>query len=249
MTAPLRTATATAAPGQLSAAIEQLLDPRAGHDLWQGRGTIAVVRGFDKDSRQFHRTVLRAAATHAWSVTDVPAAPTFGSIPDHSDVQLVVAARASLRTVAERCAAHWGAHIICPETATGGAGWQARPAASITLTSSDARSDSVASSLRITGPVRYDDGTASATASALVVEPCESGALVTVEAEHGAHSLRITDGSLGITLDEPARATLDGHPQLLPEGDYTVRPRPAGFRHLSAADARPTPARRPTAPA
>ncbi len=227
MTAPVRTPTA---PGQqLSATIEQLLDPATSHDLWQGRGTIAVVRGFDKDSRSFHRTVLRAAATHGWSVTDVPAAPTFGNIPEHTDVQLVVAARASLRAVAERCAAHWGAHVICPETANG-ADWQARPAASLTLFS-DAGSDSVASSLHITGPVRFRAGDDERTATALVVEPCESGALVTVDDEQTLH---ITDGDLGITLDEPARATLDQHPQLLPEGEYTVTPRSAGFRHLVA---------------
>ncbi|GAA5125338.1 hypothetical protein [Haloechinothrix salitolerans] len=228
MTAPVRTPTASGQ--QLSATVEQLLDPAANHDLWQGRGTIAVVRGFDKDSRSFHRTVLRAAAAHGWSVTDVPAAPTFGSIPEHTDVQLVVAARASLRAVAERCAAHWGAHVICPETAHDGADWRARPAASLTL-SSDAGSDSVASNLHITGPVRYrageDDERA---ATALAVEPCESGALVTVDNDQ----THVTDGELAITLDEPARATLDGHPQLLPEGEYTVTPRLAGFRHLVA---------------
>ncbi|MPY97372.1 MAG: hypothetical protein GEU97_05135 [Actinophytocola sp.] len=221
------------APGhQFSATVEQLLDPAASHDLWQGCGTIAVVRGFDKDSRNFHRTVLRAAAAHGWSVTDVPAAPTFGSIPEHTDVQLVVATRASLRAVAERCAAHWGAHVICPETANG-ADWQVRSAASLTL-SSDAGSDSVASSLHITGPVRFRAGDDERTATALVVEPCESGALVTVYDEAGSHTLHITDGDLGITLDEPARATLDGHPQLLPEGEYTVTPRLSGFRHLVA---------------
>ncbi|MPY77634.1 MAG: hypothetical protein GEV04_03890 [Actinophytocola sp.] len=234
MTAPVRTPTA---PGQrLSATVEHLLDPEANHDLWQGRGTIAVVRGFDKDSRSFHRTVLRAAATHGWSVTDVPAAPTFGSIPAHTDVQLVVAARASLRAVAERCAAHWGAHVVCPETAGDGAEWQARPAASLTL-SSDTMSDSVASSLHITGPVRYTAGDGDeATASALVIELCESGALVTAEGDTGTHTLRVTEGSLGITLDEPARATLDGHPLLLPDGEYTVTPRPAAFRHLIAGE-------------
>lgn len=231
MTTPLRT------PDPLSAAVEQLLNPAAGHDLWQGRGTIAVVRGFDKDSRNFHRTVLGTAATHGWSVTDVPAAPTFGSIPGHTDVRLVVAARASLRPVAERCAAHWGAHVICPETATDGADWHARPAASLTLTCDGAGSDSIASSLHITGPVRYQDDEGTATATTLVVEPCETGALVTAEGSHGsAHTLRITDGSLRLSLDEPARATLDGHPQLLPEGDYTVTPHPAAFNHLVATD-------------
>lgn len=228
MTAPVRT---PAAPGQqFSATVEQLLDPAASHDLWQGRGTIAVVRGFDKDSRSFHRTMLRAAATHGWSVTDVPAAPTFGSIPEHTDVRLVVAARASLRAVAERCAAHWGAHVICPETAGDGADWQARPAASLTLTG-DAGSDSVASSVHITGPVHFRAGDDERTATALVIEPCESGALVTIDDEHALH---VTDVDLGITLDEPARATLDGHPQLLPEGEYAVTPRLAGFRHLVA---------------
>ncbi|ETA66278.1 hypothetical protein [Haloechinothrix halophila] len=232
MTAPVRTPTAP--DQQLSATVEQLLDPTASHDLWQGRGTIAVVRGFDKDSRNFHRAVLRAAATHGWSVTDVPAAPTFGSIPWHTDVQLVVAARASLRAVAERCAAHWGAHVICPETASDGADWQARPAASLALLS-EGGSDSVASSLHITGPVHYKAGEDDeGTATALVIEPCESGALVTADGENGTHTIRITDGSLSITLGEPARATLDGHPQLLPDGDYTVTPRPAAFRHLVA---------------
>lgn len=231
MTAPVGT---PAAPGQqLSATVEQLLDPTASHDLWQGRGTIAVVRGFDKDSRNFHRMVLRAAATHGWSVTDVPAAPTFGRIPQHTDVQLVVAARASLRAVAERCAAHWGAHVICPATAGDGPDWQARPAASLTLLSEDG-SDSVASSLHITGPVRFRAGEDERSATTLVIEPCESGALVTVDDEHASHTLHSTDGELSITLDEPARATLDGHPQLLPEGEYTVTPRPAAFRHLVA---------------
>ncbi|MDV6011279.1 hypothetical protein [Haloechinothrix sp. LS1_15] len=230
------------------ATVDRLLAAPEQHGLasreLRGSG-VAVVRGFDRDSREFRTMIATAVREHGWWVTDLAAAPSFGAIPDSGDIRLVVAARASVLPLARRCAAHWQATLLDP-SGDGGDGGGHEPAlvVDVAYAASDTEPeqpagyrttarDAVATRLAISGPVSYRIGAATAgTADTLAVEPVANGSLVETGTDGLGTNLRIATGEVTVELDTATEATLDGHPQLLPDGQYTVSLHAHAYRRL-----------------
>jgi hypothetical protein len=184
---------------------------------------VAVVRGFDRDSRVLRDAVHGAAARRGWSVLDLPAVPAFGGIPVADDVGLVVAVRPLLVPVAERCAAFWRCSVLDPAAAAAvyGAGWHPRSA--LTVMTSGGLYDMAASRFELSGPSRYrGEGQPAMGASAIAVAPHSTGVLFERIAEGDTRTVRTVDAALTVDLDEPTCGTIDGHPQLFPAGEYTM---------------------------
>ena len=221
----------------LAAAVDHLLDPATAHPVWptsRSPGRIAVIRGFDRDSRALRDAVGVAAALRGWSVLDVPAVPSFGTIPVADDIGFVVAVRHILTPVAQRCAAFWRSPMLDPGAAAAGVQdviWQSRPA--LSLATSGGLYDNVASRFELSGTSRYrTEGRPEAVTSAIAVEPTSSG--IRVERLTGNHdeTARTMDPSLTIRLDDPTPGTIDGHPQLFPAGDYTITALPQRYHRI-----------------
>jgi hypothetical protein len=222
----------------LAAAVNHLLDPVTTYPGWspdRSPGRVAVVRGFDRDSRALRDAVRGAAARRGWPVLDLPAVPAFGGIPVADDVGLVVAVRPLLVPVAERCAAFWSCLMLDPVAASAGvhrANWQSRSA--LTVTTSRGQYDTVASRFELSGPSRYrGEGKPAMGASAIAVAPHSTGVLVERIAEGDTRTLRAVDTSLTIHLEEPTRGTIDGYPQLFPAGEYTMTALPQRYYRIA----------------
>lgn len=215
--------------------VENLLAGNGQHRLWPGEpksGRVAVVRGFDVGSREFRGAIRDAATARGWSSIDVPVTPGFGALPA-GEVRLVVVARASLLPLGERCAAHWGAHLLGPEVAiTDPSALSHCSVPGLRVTSATGAHDAVAARLSISGPARYRiGGGPQITAESLALEPSAAGILV----ESGTPpttGLRMAERPLDFELDREAEAVLDGHPTTLPPGRYTVTARPAAFHRV-----------------
>lgn len=215
--------------------VENLLGGDGQHRLWPGQsqsGRVAVVRGFDVGSREFRGAIRDAAAAQGWSSIDLPVTPAFGALPA-GEVRLVVVARASLLPLGERCAAHWGAHLLGPAVAvTDPSVFSQRSAPGLRATSAAGARDAVAARLSISGPARYRiGGGPQIAAESLALEPSTAGILVE-SGTREATGLRMAERPLEFELDREAEAMLDGHPTMLAPGRYTVTARPTAFHRV-----------------
>ncbi|WP_157596942.1 hypothetical protein [Saccharomonospora saliphila] len=215
-------------------AVEHVLDT-AGRPPADGRnGTVALLRGFDRDSRELRDATRAVARRHGWSLVDLPMVPRVGRMPVADDVQLVVVARPSLRRLAERCAAYWRASVLEPEAVTADPWhWSHRAATAVDLITPEGGRDSIASRLDLSGSLAYGvSGSARTAATELSVEVSDSGVVVRYAGEAGRGLRYPRGGSLTITLDEPARGTLDGDPHLFAPGRYQLTRRRRAFDRI-----------------
>lgn len=214
-------------------AIERLLD----HDLLDRRGhQVAVVRGFDIASREFRGVVRDLATARGLSVIEVATTPPLGSLPRADGVRVVFAARRSLASLAQRCAAHWGAPVLTDATAAAReVSFTSTPA--LAVTAPDGLSDAVAARLVVQESLTYRVGTSlDGHADGLELEPAGDGVLLhAVNPQHEAGVPRTSTGPVRVELRRASRAVLDGHPMLLPAGVYHVEYRRAAFHRVTAA--------------
>lgn len=237
MTVRAHTATATASgeirnhrEGPVRQAIDALLDPAGRAPQWPqdtSTGRLAVVRGFDKGSREFRAAVRDVAHNWERSVLDVAGTPAFGAVPDGHDVRLVAVARAAQLPLARRCAARWAALLLEPDCLPADpASLVVRPAPALSVRSDREGGtvpDSVATRLSVSGPVGcHISGSTLEITTSLAVEPTAAGILVESSSQADISNLRIAARQVTFRLEEPAEATLDDHPQLLAPGAYTV---------------------------
>ncbi|MBA0127460.1 hypothetical protein H0B56_18090 [Haloechinothrix sp. YIM 98757] len=221
-------------------AIDALLDPATRPRQWPRdipAGRLAVVRGFDRGSREFRAAVRDAAHSWEWPVLDVAGTPAFGAVPDGHDVRLVVAQRAAQLPLARRCAARWAALLLGPDCPPADpTSLVARPVPALSVRSAREGGtvyDSVATRLSVSGPVGcHVSGAAREITTALAVEPTAAGILVESSPQADTSSLRIATRQVDFRLEEPAEATLDDHPQLLAPGDYTVSLHAGAYHRL-----------------
>ncbi|SNR93948.1 hypothetical protein SAMN06265360_1389 [Haloechinothrix alba] len=211
-------------------AIDALLDPARRPRQWPqnaSAGRLAVIRGFDRGSREFRAAVRDVAHSWEWSVLDVAGTPAFGAVPDGHGVRLVAAQRAAQLPLARRCAARWASLLLGPDClAADPAALAARPAPALTVRSDredGTAFDSVATRLSVSGPVGcHVSGAAREFTTSLAMEPTAAGILVESSPQADTSSLRIATRQVTFRLEEPTEATLDDHPQLLAPGDYAV---------------------------
>lgn len=215
--------------------LEHLLDPDTTttvfpHGVRSGR--IALVRGFDVASREFRGAIGDLTKKLALRLLDVPSAPAFGAIPAAEDVKLVVVARRSLLSQAERCAAYWGAPVLGPAVANSIGPVLVRSVPGLRVTTDEHGADGVAARLAVSRPVSYRIGGGPRLgADSFGVEPSNAGILVQAAAG-GQETLRVAERPVEFHLQQDTEAVLDGHPVLLPAGGYLIESRPEAFHRI-----------------
>jgi hypothetical protein len=95
---------------ELVASIEALLAVKP--DLLAADGTVAVLRGFDRASREARDAVTVVVRAHGGQVLDLTVASCAGGVRDWPVADLVVAVSRSTVTTAERVARTWDAPLL-----------------------------------------------------------------------------------------------------------------------------------------
>jgi hypothetical protein len=81
-------------------------------DLLAANGTVAVLRGFDRASREARDAVTAVVRAHGGRVLDLTVASCAGGVADWPAVDLVVAVSRSTLETAERVATTWAAPLL-----------------------------------------------------------------------------------------------------------------------------------------
>lgn len=225
--------TISESPVMASASGERFVDGFVGAvgELWSGARSsaieafdpsarIAIVRGFDKGSRNVRAALAELARTEAGGFVDVAPVPSFGQIPAAEHVGLVVVTRDSLLAGAQRCAAYWGARVIAADTLLGGGELVEEQCFALRVNRGDV-ADTVTSGLYLDGEVDIDG----ARHSRLTVEPATDGVLLGDQVVRGPITAELENSTMG---------GLDGEPQMFAKGGYEITGG-ASFRRLGPA--------------
>ncbi|MEV6712598.1 hypothetical protein AB0M48_11205 [Lentzea sp. NPDC051208] len=185
---------------------------------------MAVVRGFEKHSREIRGTVRDIAGALQHRVLDLPTDPRFGAIPA-VDVRAVVATRPSLVPTAARCAAHWGCRLIEPVAhPADSATFRLRPAPALSIQTADGLRDRISDRFQLDGLIHYQVADLpEVLARVLAVEPQGNRMRLCHRDTDGRRDRSEPAGAvLRLRLDEPTPGVIDGHQQIFPVGDYII---------------------------
>jgi hypothetical protein len=182
--------------------------------LLSANGTVAVLRGFDRNSRAARGAVQAVVREHGGRALDIAPVPGLGELAALPAADLVVAVSASCTVPAERCAAFWGVPVLTLAGLGSDHG-------ALTITTDDGRTDVLVRELRLTGLLNWSDSeTAMQPAENLVVRPTDAGAVVTA----AANNVKMTVGEVVIEVEGEVVGEVDGNPHLVTPGRYHLRP-------------------------